>query len=329
MELTVQSLSPRGINISNGFAREAGYQDVIEVERLSELDGVTDRNKVLSLSDICITQVIIDAERDIDFYMQGSQSMIEINFSVSSDTIFEIEGFSEPLELGPNQHNIIYHPDAVYRSTNRTGNNQELVSIMVAPSFLEKYIPRQQEFSSLLDSLEKEKAGLLSEHNLPITAEMHILLKEMQESKFSPQFRRMHIEAKVIELLMLQMEQFFGCSGEQPARYNLDRQEYERMQQAKQIIECNLSNPCSLIDLAHQIGTNEFNLKKAFKQVYGTTVYGYLTKVRMQEAKRQLLSGELNVNEVALNMGYSDATNFIAAFRKHFGFTPGKIIKTR
>lgn len=329
MELFVQSLSPEGINLSNGFALEADYRDVVEVERISEVDGVIDHNKVLSLSDMCITQVSIDAQRDIDFYMAADKPMIEINFSISSDTVFEIEGFKKPLDLGPNQHNIIYHPNGAYKSKNRAGISQELISIMVSPSFVEKYIPRQREFTSLLDSLQNEKTGLLSEYNLPITTDMRILLNELQENKITSQFRRMFIETKVTELLMLQMEQFYSFSTDQPRYYGVNRQDYERMLHAKEIIESNLSNPCSLIDLAHQIGTNEFTLKKAFKQIFGTTVYGHLNKIRMREAKKQLLSGELNVNEVAMKMGYNDATNFIAAFRKYFGFTPGKMIKSR
>lgn len=329
MELSVQSISPKGINVSNGFAREAGYLDVVEVDRFCELDGATDRNKVLSLSDICITHVKIDTKRIIDFYMQGNQPLIEINFSISSDTIFCVEGLGKTFNLGPNQHNIIFHPDAAYHCRNHKGNNQELVSIMLAPTFFSKYIPHHQEFFPLLNSLEKNTVGLLSENNLPITAEMHILLKEIQESKSSCLFRRMFLEAKVTELLMLQMEQHFSRSSNQIIGLPVNKQEYERMQQAKQIIECNICNPCSLIDLAHQIGTNECSLKKAFKEIYGTTVYGYLTKVRMQEAKRLLIRGDMNVYEVALNMGYSDASNFIAAFKKYYGFTPGQIIKDK
>ncbi len=43
----------------------------------------------------------------------------------------------------------------------------------------------------------------------------------------------------------------------------------------------NLDSPCSLIDLAHQVGTNEAYLKKHFKEVYGNTVFGFLQQVKM------------------------------------------------
>jgi len=69
-------------------------------------------------------------------------------------------------------------------------------------------------------------------------------------------------------------------------------------------------------------------LKEGFKQIYGTTVYGFLFDYKMELARKLLESGIHNVNEVGLKVGYSTASHFIAAFKKHYGTTPKKYIQS-
>lgn len=44
---------------------------------------------------------------------------------------------------------------------------------------------------------------------------------------------------------------------------------------------------------------NEFKLKQGFKAYYGTTVYGYITRLRMETAKKMILYDRKSIGEVA------------------------------
>jgi len=46
----------------------------------------------------------------------------------------------------------------------------------------------------------------------------------------------------------------------------------------------------------------------------------------MEYARKLLDSGTYNVNEVGVQIGYSTASHFIAAFKKKFGTTPKKYL---
>lgn len=101
----------------------------------------------------------------------------------------------------------------------------------------------------------------------------------------------------------------------------------ERIHQAKTIVEQNLLNPCSLIELTHKVGLNDFKLKKGFREVLGTTVFGYLYDLRMEKAKMLLKDGK-PVSEAAYEVGYKNAHHFTKAFKKKFGSLPSKIKQT-
>jgi len=46
----------------------------------------------------------------------------------------------------------------------------------------------------------------------------------------------------------------------------------------------------------------------------------------MEVARKHLESGDYNVNEVGLRVGYSTSSHFISAFKKKYGTTPKKYI---
>lgn len=91
------------------------------------------------------------------------------------------------------------------------------------------------------------------------------VLNEIVDCTRTGIYKRMYLEAKVIELLMLQLEQF--AAHDCRVFCSLKPADIDKMHYARQIILQGINNPCSLIDLARQIGTNEFNLKKGFKEI--------------------------------------------------------------
>jgi AraC-like DNA-binding protein len=80
--------------------------------------------------------------------------------------------------------------------------------------------------------------------------------------------------------------------------------------------------PPSLKELAKLSGLNEYKLKKSFKEVYNTTVFGYLSDHRLNEARKKLESSNKSIAEIAYDLGYSSPQHFAKAFKEKFGLTP-------
>lgn len=64
----------------------------------------------------------------------------------------------------------------------------------------------------------------------------------------------------------------------------------DKIHHARAIIEQEYLNPPSLHQLALRVGTNECTLKRGFKTVFGTTVFGHIFEYRMKMACRYLLT---------------------------------------
>ncbi len=106
-----------------------------------------------------------------------------------------------------------------------------------------------------------------------------------------------------------------------------EKENVERIKNARNILIDNLDSPPSLGELAKAIGMNEYNLKVGFKNVYGLPAFKYLQEHRLGLAKKLLGEGQLQVSEIADRVGYKSSSHFIEAFRKKYGNTPKKFMQ--
>lgn len=156
----------------------------------------------------------------------------------------------------------------------------------------------------------------------PITPAMQLALQQMLDCPYQGMIKQMYLESKSVEILALWLEQ--ACAGDSsPPKSTTSRaKDLDRIYQAKEILLQQLDNPPSLLALARQVGLNDCSLKRGFKQVYGTTVFGYLHQHRMEQARSLLLDQRWSVTEVARKVGYKNLCAFSTAFRKSFGVSP-------
>lgn len=131
----------------------------------------------------------------------------------------------------------------------------------------------------------------------------------------------LYLESKALELFALQ----FACLEAQPPALNrplLRADDLERLHYAKDLLIQHANQPPSLLELARQVGLNDRKLKQGFRQVFGTTVFGYLHNYRMQQAQILLQQSHFTIAQVAATVGYRNPEAFSTAFRRMFSVSP-------
>lgn len=153
-----------------------------------------------------------------------------------------------------------------------------------------------------------------------ITPEIQTVLQQILKCPHAGVMGQWYLEAKALELMTLQFNQMQDPSN--PQQPSLKSPDIDRIHRAQEILRQNLDNPPSLLELARQVETNDCTLKRGFKQVFGTTVFGYLHQQRLQVAQHLLRTSALKVNEVARAVGFCDRNYFTRIFKQKFGITP-------
>ncbi len=208
-----------------------------------------------------------------------------------------------------------------------TGENLERIRIIVEPDIFRNFSSGQ------LDLMPTELKALISNDSRQIfhrnvgsiTPAMQQALQQIISCPYQGIARQIYLESKALELISLQLIQLTQSQSgiiSSSSSGCLQPDDIERIHQAKSVLEANLENPPSLIELARKVQLNDYKLKRGFKEVFGTTTFGYLQKIRMERGKNLLAERMLTVAGVAQTVGYKSPSRFCDAFKKHFGITP-------
>ena len=121
---------------------------------------------------------------------------------------------------------------------------------------------------------------------------------------------------------------FRGIGGQTGiAPHMLLDQDVDRLTRLKEHIEKEFLIIESVKSLCSSIGMCESRANKGFKQLFGASIAAFIHRCKMVHAHSLLRSRKLNVSQCAFEIGYSNISHFIAAFKKHYQMTPKEAMR--
>ena len=103
-----------------------------------------------------------------------------------------------------------------------------------------------------------------------------------------------------------------------------EQTEERPIQSITRYLQQHLSEELSLSVLAEEFHLNPQYISQLFKSEIGVNFLAYLTGIRMEKAKKLLLTTPLSVAEVSEQSGYADYRVFTKVFKKAEGVTPSQ-----
>ena len=103
-----------------------------------------------------------------------------------------------------------------------------------------------------------------------------------------------------------------------------EKQEERTITGLTRYLQEHLAEEISLSVLAEQFHLNPQYISQLFKSEIGVNFLAYLTNIRMEKAKKLLLTTSLSIAEVAEQSGYGDYRVFTKVFKKSEGVTPSQ-----
>jgi AraC-like DNA-binding protein len=198
------------------------------------------------------------------------------------------------------------------------------VNIVFSKPWLAQYfeVERVEEVLSAYISLKAESINIV-----PLDARYRRWMKTICQVEEDNPLRITILQNR----MMLLIERFFASLFEKmsnPAyRLPLTHDDIARVMHIERLLTRNvLQTPPSIQQLAKIAAISESKLKKDFKTMYSFPIYEYFQKARMHAAQDKLLTGKFSVKEVAMELGYSNLSNFTIAFKKEFGMLPSQLL---
>ncbi|MDR1019095.1 MAG: response regulator [Lachnospiraceae bacterium] len=93
---------------------------------------------------------------------------------------------------------------------------------------------------------------------------------------------------------------------------------------AKSIIEENFMKDISLNEISRKVNVSPYYFSKMFKESEDITYIDYLTNLRIDLAKKKLLTTDETIKEICHSVGYNDPNYFSRIFKNKVGMSPSE-----
>lgn len=290
----------------------------------NELLNNTQKGNIATLfekEDLSLGLAENNEEQSIAFDTIIHKNIIHFYFCVSGSAVFRF-GPHYSREIQKQFNYFFYNPEKDLPFTLELGPQSKIITLTISLGSLHKLF-----VDDALPILNPENINRKFYDEREIPPHLQIVLNQIFNVNLSESSAKLYFHSKTLELLSL----YF--SSKKPDRESCpflnDEETVRKIKNAKEYLLKHMDAPPSLKELSKIAGLNEYQLKVGFKEIYGNTVFGYLLEHRLDQSRVLLDTGKYQVNEVAYQIGYTNPSHFIAAFKKKFAITPKKYLMNR
>jgi len=168
---------------------------------------------------------------------------------------------------------------------------------------------------------DKEKYHFTLEHNSKITSSMFKIIYMLRHHlQFLEEYCSLYIHTILTELMIL--------SKTQLTKQYKSQQKFQYIEQIKTYIEINFNTKITLDLLSKEFAISKSHIQRTLKDYAHQTLYEYVLRCRLKNAKNFMLNTNLTINEIAHKVGFNDHSNLTRYFKKHEHLTPREFRKT-
>lgn len=149
-----------------------------------------------------------------------------------------------------------------------------------------------------------------------------------QHVSAEPNADRLYVEEAVLSILGHVSRLAYARQGAR-ARRARPRGEVDLVEAARDVIARRFKDNLSLADIATEVESSVFHLARVFKAGTGFSLHAYRNQLRLRAALERLGERDVELIDIALDLGFSSHSHFTETFRRSFGRTPSAVREGR
>src|SRR5690606_37676793 len=264
----VEKLLPTEITIEEGHARRNFLISSPVTGRVKTQFG--------SFDGVVWSHVMFQSNAPFSCTCDGAGRCVTLIFHLAGTLEYQ-EQMGQLRVVNSGQHNICFSP--TYNTVVELRPEEGVVNTLAIDLPVDYYTRLLSGHSAtqerFIKNIESDEPCWLQDNFMSMTMPMKWLINSIRQNQRTGLLKRLFLEAKTLELLMLQVEQAELRLNPADAK----SRQRDALYEARTILERNLDQPPTIKTLARMVGINEFNLKKGFKDAFQDTIYGYVSKL--------------------------------------------------
>lgn len=271
------------------------------------------------LDDMYLKRIDFSAHNHQTINVTAFTDCVVSQWSIRGDSVCTTE--HNRFELNSKESSLYYKSNApVEFHSDPVPNGSYVLLATPKERFMQRFYDDNRFLNDFCSEMEKGEC-MWAGKGIGVTPAMINIINDINNVPYSGQLKKLYLELKMQELMVMQIGAF--TSFEKSSSLKL--RDKDLIQEVRLFIEDNPETTKSIVELSQMVGINQDKLKKGFKEMFDSTVFGFITEKRMEKAKHLLLDEKMFVNEVADRVGYKHPHHFTAAFKRKFGFLPSEL----
>ncbi|NOS72439.1 MAG: helix-turn-helix transcriptional regulator [Verrucomicrobia bacterium] len=261
------------------------------------------------------------AKRDLDWAASFHPNCVELCLNLEGAGF--VKGPGGCVEFAPDSAGFYRRETEPLAAMRHADQHHRFLTVEYSVDFLAKHLHAAAAMLHpvLRAAVNGDKGNATASNSVRLTLAQQQIIATLRQPPVYAAAQPIWYECKAVELALMffvqpPVEQELFCTRQQ-------RLAQERVEQVMLLLRQNLAEPPSLEDLGRKIGCSHFYLSRIFSTHTGRTITQHLRQLRMDKAAELLRSGDYNVTEAALEVGYNSLSHFSAAFHETFGCCPG------
>jgi AraC-like DNA-binding protein len=233
-----------------------------------------------------------------------------------------VEDGSQSSELGIQSFTFYRQGRPSLSATRLAGQKHQFITVEYSPAFLRAHFAEKANclHPLLRELLEGQGERSAVAHSERLNTALLAVVETLRHPPVFAPAQSVWFQSKATELAA---QLFFRPPDGELFCTRAQRVARDRVERVRGILREKLAAPPSLEELGRLVGCSPYYLSRLFSQEAGLTIQQYLRQVRMERAAELLRTGQCNVTEAALEVGYSSLSHFSSAFHETFGCCPG------
>lgn len=260
-------------------------------------------------------------ERDLPWGRSFHPGSLEICLNFSGSGHFDEGGHSAA--FGANEVALYVTPETPSQATREAGGLHRFLTIELSRRFLATHLATSEE------DLKPGVRAFLSEkettrryvETFPLPPSLLATRTQLIDPPVPEPARGVWYLGRVLEVLAETV--FVQPKGGELFCRRQQRVNQERVDRVRFLLERDLENPPSLEMLAKETNCSPFYLSRIFTERAGVSIPKFIRIKRIDRAAELIRTGQANVTEAAMAVGYSSLSSFNKAFVERMGCCPG------
>ncbi|WP_432408708.1 helix-turn-helix domain-containing protein [Wukongibacter sp. M2B1] len=182
-------------------------------------------------------------------------------------------------------------------------------------AFLDKIFPESKiSAGHLIEKMNQNGAFLISGNDPKI----HNIIEEMFITNMS--FKKERAMLKLAELILYLIDDDM-IVGDLKGRY-FEQHLIHKIKKIKRDVTENVDDYVKIKEISEKYGVSPRSFSECFKAVYGKTYYAFIKEFRVKKAAEMLRTTNDKISDIAMLVGYQNASKFSKAFSDVMGITP-------